>query len=179
MPGELWWRSLRSDWSACDQPWPLIGHKGSHGPRTNWPWQSPFPGQERWQTQVLRSWANPDTLREGFLLSAQLPQNLYTTLTAEIILARYPILSRGVTKNLIFSWEEWELQCCCNPFYLLLHSSWSDAIWLKSIVCMHIYVILIYTREGLCIYKMHRNSLVRLDFQLKSGSLCIHILRSG
>lgn len=44
---------------------------------------------------------------------------------------------------------------------------------------MHIYVILIYTREGLCMYKMHRDSLVRLDFQLKSGFLCIHILRSG
>ena len=69
MLSELWlvrqWPTLASDWLL-----------GSHGPRTNWPWQSPFPGQQRWQTQVLRSWANPDTLREGFLLSAQTPSKL-------------------------------------------------------------------------------------------------------
>ena len=69
----------------------------------------------------------------------------HTPLTAEIILAGYPIRYFLEASQKIWSFlkSAWEVKCCFYLFfYRLLHSSWSDEIWLKSIVCMHIYAFL-------------------------------------
>ena len=180
VPGELWWCSLCSDWSDCDQYWPLIDC-WTHMGRVLTDLDSHLSQARREMTDP-----GPEVLSEPrhaqARVFAQCTDSLKTNTRHSPRKSFWPDIRyflEASQKIKYFLERAWELQCGCNRFYLLFHSSWSDAIWLKSIVCMHIYVILIYTREGLCMYKMHRYSLVRLDFQLKSGLLYIHILRSG
>ena len=141
VPGEFWWCSLCSDWSDSDQPWPLIGHKAHIG-RVLTDLDSHL-SQARMTDPGPESWADPDRIGKGFCSMHELPQNFYTPFTAEIILARYPILSRGVTKNMIFS------RVCVRP--KMLHKSflstaslvmeWWDLIKINS---LHAYLCLFY-----------------------------------
>lgn len=177
MPGEFWWCSLRSDWSDSDQPWPLIGHKVHIG-RVLTDLDSHL-SQARMTDPGPESWADPDRLGKGFCSIHKLklsirhsPRKSFWPDMRYFFEAsrKYDIFSRGRENEILFHWSLF-----LSTASLVME--WWDLIKINN---LHAYLCLfIYPREGLCICKMHRYSLVQLDFQLKSGSLCIHILRSG